>query len=120
LTVLAATGILVAPTVQPSSSQTLPLALWLTGLGTVGALLCLKLHERAQFHERRARQLRDRLIELAPESGAQEANEEAEADHRREHPRLSSLRLNTLLVALNVLAALLGVLHIVLALARLA
>lgn len=118
VTVLTATGILVTLTFLPSSSWTLPLALWLTGLGAVGALLCLKLYERAQFHERRARQVRNRLIELAPEAGAQQAHDEAEAAHRREHPRLWSLRLNTLLVSLNVLAALLGVLYVVLALAR--
>jgi hypothetical protein len=121
VTVLAASGILVALTVVPPGVRTLPLALWLTGLGASSTFVCLKLHERAQFHERRARQLRARLIELTPErTSIDQAQGEAEAAHRREHSRLSSLRLNTLLVALNLLVALLGLLFVVLSLARLA
>jgi len=119
VTVLASTVSLIALTSIGPGPRTLPLALWLTGIGALSTLLCAKLYERALFHERRARELRARLLALAPDAGIEQAQQEAEAAHRREHPRLSSLRLNTLLLAVNVLAALLGLLYVVLALALL-
>jgi hypothetical protein len=112
VTLLASSGTLIALTLIGPGTRTLPLALWLTGIGTLGTLLCAKLYERAQFHEHRARELRARLLELAPDAGIEQAQQEAEAAHRREHPRLSSLRLNTLLIAVNALAAVLGLLYI--------
>jgi len=117
VTVLASTVSLIALTSIGPGPRTLPLALWLTGIGTLGTLLCAKLYERALFHERRARALRARLLDLAPDAGIEQAQQEAEAAHRSEHPRLSSLRLNTFLLAINVLAALLGLLYVALALA---
>lgn len=117
VTVLASSATLIALTVIGPGVRTLPLALWLTGIGALGTLLCAKLYERALFHERRARELRARLVDLARDAGVEQAQQEAEAAHRREHPRLSSLRLNTLLIALNVLAVVLGLLYVALAVA---
>jgi multisubunit Na+/H+ antiporter MnhF subunit len=113
---LAATIILITLVVFPPSLRTLPLALWLALLGSIASVMCLKLYERAQFHERRARHLRARLIELTPGSGADDAQTGAEAEQLRQFPRLAALRLNTLLVTLNIAVALLGLLYAVLAL----
>ncbi len=119
--VLGASGVLIALSLMPPGVRTLPLALWLTGLGALGAVVCIKLHERAKFHERRARRLRTFLIESTPDGGSiEQAMAEVEVGHRRERPRLSSLRLNTLLVALNALVALFGLLFAALAIARIA
>jgi hypothetical protein len=115
---LAASAILIALIAFPPSLRTLPLALWLSVLGFTGVLVCLKLYERAQFHEHRARYLRARLIELTPNSGADQAQLAAEAEHVREHPRLASIRLNVVLVALNIAVSLFGLLYVVLALLR--
>lgn len=116
VTVLASSATIIALTVIGPGLRTLPLALWLIGIGVLGVLMCAKLYERAQFHERRARALRARLLELTPDAGIEQAQQEAEAEHGREHPRLSSLRLNMLLVAVHVLAAFLGLLYVALAL----
>jgi hypothetical protein len=111
---LAASIILVALAVLPSTLRVLPLAVWLTLFGTVGIVLCLKLYERAQFHELRARKLRDRLNELAPDSGAQAALATADKEHSTMHGRTMAIRLNVLLVSLNAIVAVLGLVYILL------
>jgi uncharacterized membrane protein len=114
--VFAASALLIALSVLPSNLRTLPLALWLTIIGVGAALACLKLYERSQLHELRARRLRARLIELTPDSGAESAQQEADDEHIRDHSRLAALRFNSVLLTLNLAVALIGVLYIVLAL----
>ncbi len=111
VTVLAASGILIALTVGPPGLRSLPLALWLVAIGVFGAITCLKLYERAQFHERRAQLLRARLIEMTPAAQAQQAQAEAESAHISEHPRIARVRLNSVLVGLNLAASLAGLLY---------
>lgn len=94
--------------------RTLPLALWLVFVGVFGLLSCLKLYERAQFHERRARILRDTIADLTADTDMKELLAEAQAAHVRRYPRLSVIRFNSLLNGLNVGIVLLGVLYSVL------
>lgn len=112
VTTLVGSGLAIALTVIPSGLRSLPLALWLVVLGILGALACLKLHERAQFHERRARRLLARLADLAPEAQAEQLQTDAEAAHIRDYPHLAALRFNSILVGLNLSIALLGILYL--------
>jgi Tfp pilus assembly protein PilN len=94
--------------------RTLPLALWLMLVGAFGLVSCVKLYERAQFHEHRARVLRKKLVELTGDTDTIQLLSEAQAAHVRQHPRLSALRFNSLLSGLNASIILLGILYSVL------
>ena len=118
VTTAIASAIAIALALLSPGLRTLPLALWLVFVGVFGLLSCVKLYERAQFHERRARMLRDKLVELTAETGTNELLAESQTIHMRQHPRLSAIRFNSLLGGLNVGIALLGVLYSILDLAH--
>lgn len=114
VTAAIASAIAVALALISPGLRTLPLALWLVLVGIFGLLSCLKLYERAQFHERRARVLRDKLAELAANTGTNGLLSEADAAHARQSPRLSAIRFNLLLSGINAVIVLLGILYFVL------
>ena len=84
-------------------SQTLPLALWMLGIGIYGIVATLKLYERSQFHILRARKLRARLDILCPDAQEEELQHLAEKEHQRRYPLLMHIRLNTIWIGLHSL-----------------
>ena len=88
--------------------KTLPLALWMIGLGAYGIAATAKLYERSQFHIRRARKLRARLDALCPDAHAENLQQLAEEEHRRTYPLLMRIRLNSIWVGLHSLIIVLG------------
>jgi hypothetical protein len=114
VTAAIASAVAVALALLSPGLRTLPLALWLVLVGAFGLLSCLKLYERAQFHERRARTIRDKLASLTADSGVNELLVEAQTAHVRLYSRLSTIRFNWLLSGLNVGIVVLGILYSVL------
>jgi len=112
ITTLTCSAILITLAVLPAGLRTLPLALWLVALGILGVLSCIKLHERALFHERRARLLRRQLDARVPEAQAEQVQADAKSAHDHDHPLLSAIRFNALLVGLNVSISVLGILYV--------
>jgi uncharacterized membrane protein len=111
VTAVAASAVATVMALLSPSVRTLPLALWLVFLGLFGLLSCIKLYERAQLHERRARALRSKLVDLTVGTGVNELLAEAQAANVRQHPRFSAIRFNSILTGLNVGIVLLGVLY---------
>jgi len=114
VTAAIASAIAVALALISPGLRTLPLALWLVLIGAFGLFSCIKLYERGQFHERRARTLRNKLAELTANSGTNELLTEAQAAHARQYPHLSAIRFNYLLSGVNTGIVLLGILYLVL------
>src|ERR1051326_2301754 len=108
----AATGILIALRWATVDVHDLALALALVILGTYGTAACVKLHERALFHEHRARLFRDRLVELLPQSDAGAVNTHAYETHGLRHRYVARLRFNSVLLLPNVSIAAAGGGHI--------
>ena len=112
VTVVTALAALIAMPFVPHGSRSLLAPLWLAVVGAAATVLCLKLHERAEFHEERARDLRRRIAEMSAVPADDVAQHDIHEEHARRYPRLSRVRLNTVLVALNLTAAALGLLSI--------
>jgi hypothetical protein len=93
---IAAAGLIAALALGPTGTRAVPIGLWMLAEAVFGVLFCLKLHERALFHETRARAFRARLAELASIDVAQ-LQRDAEDGHHRRHQHLASLRLNSVL-----------------------
>lgn len=88
--------------------KTLPLALWMLGIGVYGIVATAKLYERSQFHILRARKLRARLDVLSPDAQEEELQRRAEEEHRKRYPLLIDIRLNALWIGLHCLIVALG------------
>lgn len=112
---IAASGLIAVLAMVPTGTRTVPISLWMLAQATFGVFFCLKLHERALFHETRARALRARLAEVVAVD-VEQLQRDAEHGHNRRHQRLASLRLNNVLVAVHVAIGLFGTVLVAIAL----
>jgi hypothetical protein len=88
--------------------NTVPLTISLILTGIYGILASLKLYERSQYHDLRARKLRIRLDELHPDAQSEATQKEAEQEHKQSYPRLTQTRLNYIWLSVHGVAILLG------------
>ena len=86
--------------------NTVPLTISLILIGIYGLLASLKLYERSQYHDLRARRLRIRLDELHPDAQSEAAQKEAEQEHKQSYPRLTQIRLNSTWLSVHGVAIL--------------
>jgi hypothetical protein len=91
--------------------RALPLTGWMICLGIYGVFAGMKLYERENYHRLRVRKLRGKLNDLYTDAELEKLFKEIEQEHRQIYPRLMDLRLNTILIALHALIALLGVIY---------
>ncbi len=89
-------------------TEILPITILLMVLGIYGAISSEKLYERFQFCTNRATALRKRIDELHPNSRLIQLNKEFEAQHKKDYPRLSKIRVHYLWFSLHLTIALGG------------
>jgi hypothetical protein len=93
---------------QGLSIEILPVTILLVVLGVYGAISSEKLYERFQFCVNRATVLRKRVDELHPNIKLVQLNKDFEAQHKKDYPRLSKVRLHYLWFFLHLAIALGG------------
>ena len=98
--------------------NTVPLTTSLILIGIYGILASLKLYERSQYHDLRARKLRIRLDELHPGAQSEATQKEAEQEHKQSYPRLTQARLNYIWLSVHGVAILLGTYYTILSLTQ--
>jgi hypothetical protein len=91
--------------------RALPLTGWMIFLGIYGVFAGMKLYERESYHRSRVRKLRGKLNDLYTDAELEKLFKEIEQEHGQIYPRLMVLRMNTILIALHALIALLGVIY---------
>jgi hypothetical protein len=96
--------------------NTVPLTISLILVGIYGLLANLKLYERSQYHDLRARKLRIRLDELNPDAQSETTHKEAEQEHKQNYPRLTQTRLSSIWLSVHGVAILLGTYYTILSL----
>jgi len=96
--------------------NTVPLTISLILIGIYGLLASLKLYERSQYHDLRARKLRIRLDELYPDAQSEAIHKEAAQEHKKNYPRLIQTRLNYIWLSVHGVAILLGTYYTILSL----
>ena len=85
------------------------MGLLLIGLGSFGALSCVKLYERWHLHRVRAGLFRERIDEFFPDAKLEKLRNEAEVRHSKVFPVLMDYpRLHQLWVVFHTAIALLG------------
>jgi hypothetical protein len=97
----ASTGLIVQ---QKFTDRTVPLALFLIGLGLYGAATTAKYHERAEYHLSQARALTQTLIGLGALGDDTLLNDYRQT-HATKFPRLSRIRLHWLWTGLHLIMA---------------
>ncbi len=96
--------------------NSMPLTISLILIGIYGLLASLKLYERSQYHDLRARMLRIRLDELYPDAQSEAIYKEAEQEQKQNYPRLTQTRLNSIWLSVHGVAILLGTYYTILGL----
>jgi hypothetical protein len=100
------------------SKNVLPLTLLLAVLGIYGAVTSQKLYERHRFFVDRSRYWRKKLDELHPKLQIEKLRIEANAEHRKNFPRLEKMRLNILWLFLHITIAIAGIVLTILIIAK--
>ena len=91
-----------------------PLSILLIFIGIYGTITSIKLYERSQYHDARARKLRERLDELLPDAHIGEALKSVDDEHRRRYPYVMKTRLSAIWICVHVATIAFGIIATVL------
>lgn len=91
-----------------AGKEAIPLTVFLTLLGILGAIVSEKLYERFYLHVQRVGRMMERLDELLPNAKICHLEEIADEKHRERFPVMVRIRLHYLWTGIHVAIAIIG------------